>query len=97
MYDFYSYAKRRYRRKKLHGFWTIHINYSSTDNIFGFYLIKHIDRTAVRVTETKKSLKLQLHGAIYRLRFYFKLVDSYLTAFNNVASIQRIGAINRTV
>ena len=45
-------------------------------------------------------LKLQLHDAIYRLRFYSKSLIHILSlsnSHNNVASIQRIGAINYTV
>ena len=45
-------------------------------------------------------IKLQLHGAIYRLRFYSNSLIHILSlsnSHNNVASLKRIGAINRTV
>ena len=47
-----------------------------------------------------RSLKLQLHDAIYRLRFYsisFIHILSLSNSHNNVASIQKNRAINRTV
>ena len=49
---------------------------------------------------TKCYLKLQLHDAIYRLRSYSNSLIHVLSlsnSHNNVASLQRIGAINRTV
>ena len=64
-------------------------HFSRRDLILGFYCRIQVN-----------SSKLQLHDAIYRLRFYSNSLIRILSlsnGHNNVAKDKRIGTINRTV